>query len=130
MNKKIHAVRVFGLCRQKGSELPDDDPQKKYKGRFVLQGNDVLDELGVEAEFEELGTNPSNMESSRFVDFYGLLDGHSIETNEGMQAYTQDEFKDVTIETWLRLDRDFRPTHSDNYRDPVVPHEEGPLRSP
>ena len=61
------------------------------------------------------------MESSRFVDFYGLLEGHSIETNDGVLAYTQVELKDVTIETWVRLDRDFRPKHFDNYRDPVVP---------
>ncbi len=51
----------------------------------------MVDEIGIEAEFEELGSNPSNMESSRFRDFYGLLEGHSTETNDGVQAYTQVE---------------------------------------
>ena len=40
--KKIHIGRVFGICVQKGSELPEH--LRSYKGRFVFQGNDVRDE--------------------------------------------------------------------------------------
>ena len=29
--KYIHIGKLFGICVQKGSELPDDDPRKKYK---------------------------------------------------------------------------------------------------
>ena len=59
-----------------------------------------------------------------------MLDGHDIETNDGVQAYTQVDLKDVTIETWVRLDRDFRPKNFDNYRDPSGALEEAPLWSP
>ena len=34
----IHVGRVFELCTEKGSELPDGDPDKKYKGRSVFSG--------------------------------------------------------------------------------------------
>ena len=35
-DKKIHMGRLFGICVQKNSELPDDDPRKKYKYRVVF----------------------------------------------------------------------------------------------
>ena len=34
--REIHMGRLFGLCVQKGSELPDGDKRKKYKYRVVL----------------------------------------------------------------------------------------------
>ena len=43
-NAKVHFGRIFEICSQKGSELPDGDPNKKWKGRSVFQGNRVHDE--------------------------------------------------------------------------------------
>ena len=34
--KYIHIGALFGICVEKGSELPDDDPRKKYKYRVVF----------------------------------------------------------------------------------------------
>ena len=34
--KEIHMGRLFGLCVQKGSELPDGDKRKKYKYRVFF----------------------------------------------------------------------------------------------
>jgi hypothetical protein len=36
--------RVFGICVEKNAELLEGDPSRKYKGRVVFQGNQVLDQ--------------------------------------------------------------------------------------
>ena len=38
MNKTIHVGRVFEICVEKGSELPESDPGRKFKGRSVFRG--------------------------------------------------------------------------------------------
>ena len=51
LGKDIHIGKLFGLCVEKGSELPDDDIRKKYKYRVVFQGNRVVDQNMDEAQF-------------------------------------------------------------------------------
>ena len=33
LNKKVHFARIFPICSEKGSELPEGDPDRKFKGR-------------------------------------------------------------------------------------------------
>ena len=33
----VHLGRIFEACYEKGSELPADDPRRKFKGRTVFQ---------------------------------------------------------------------------------------------
>ena len=42
--KKVHVGKVFEICVEKGSELPEGDKLRKFKGRTVFQGNNVKDE--------------------------------------------------------------------------------------
>ena len=39
-----HFGRVFGICSEKGSELPLGDPNRKFKVRFVFQRSDVKEQ--------------------------------------------------------------------------------------
>ena len=48
---------------EKGSELPNNDPLRKYKGRTAFQGNKVKDESDMVALFSELGSAPANVEA-------------------------------------------------------------------
>ena len=41
---KVHVGRIFDICVEKGSELAPTDPNRKFKGRVVFQGNKVKDE--------------------------------------------------------------------------------------
>ena len=50
--KYIHIRKLFGICVEKGSELPDGDERKKYKYRGVFQGNRVVDQNMDEAQFQ------------------------------------------------------------------------------
>ena len=53
--KMIHWGRIFEICAEKGSELPKGDKNRKFKGRVVFQGNNVLDQNFDYAIFAELG---------------------------------------------------------------------------
>ena len=72
-NKTFHGGRVLDICVETGSELPLGDPNRKYKGRVVFQGNDVKDENYDYALFAELGSSPATMQAGKFADAIGLL---------------------------------------------------------
>ena len=57
-NKTIHVGRVFEICVEKGSELPESDPGRKFKGRSVFQGNNVRDQNWNWAEFKNYHLPP------------------------------------------------------------------------
>ena len=105
--KTTHFGRIFGICVEKGSELPLGDPGRKFKGRFVFQGNEVKDQNWEAAVFQELGSSPAAMEAGNSCDFYGLLPGHRSEQSDAEQAYTQSLLKGT--DTWVFLPRDRWP---------------------
>ena len=41
----VHFARIVELCHEKGSEFKEDDPQRKMKGRSVLLGDGVIDQV-------------------------------------------------------------------------------------
>ena len=70
-NEKVHLGRIFETCYEKGSELPEGDLMRKFKGRTVFQGNNVRDEDGMQALFAELGSSPTSMEAAKLLDAFG-----------------------------------------------------------
>jgi hypothetical protein len=77
--QKAHVGLVFGICVEKGSELPEGSPGRKFKGRYVFQGNNVKDENWDVAVFNELSSAPASMAAAKAVDTFGLLSDHTIE---------------------------------------------------
>ena len=86
---KAHRGNVFGLCFEKGAELPEGHPARKFKGRYVFQGNLVKDEHQEAALFNELRSSPATLEGAKAVDCYGSFPGHLVEKVDAKQAYTQ-----------------------------------------
>eukprot|EP00971_Amphidinium_carterae_P178655 3544084-Amphidinium_carterae.1 len=113
----FHVGRVFGIAGTKGHELPTGHPLRKYKGRYVFQGNNVKDQDGNWAIFRELGAAPASMEAGKFVDFIGLLPGNVMMQSDAEMAYVQATLKGCA--TWVRLPRDRWPDSWKKYRDPV-----------
>ena len=101
---KYHWGRVFALCVEKGSELDSTDPNRKFKGRVVFQGNNVKDENYDWALFAELGSSPCTMQAGKIADAIGLLDGNRAEFSDAEAAYTQAKLKG--IETFIELPKD------------------------
>ena len=59
--KTVHFASLMDLCHLKNSEL---EPKfQKYKGRVVLRGDMVKDDLGSCAVFTEQGSSASQMTS-------------------------------------------------------------------
>ena len=104
----VHFARVFDLCVEKGSELPKGHPERKYKGRAVLQGDQVKDQNWEAALFQDLGSSPAAMEASRAADAYGMLPGHDIQVADADQAYTQ-SYLDGPVQTWVSIPKEQWP---------------------
>ena len=114
----MHIASVFGVCVEKNSEL--EPALRKFKGRYVLQGNFVTDEYREAAVFQSLSSTPATLEASKMVDAIGLMPGNGIQQADAEQAYAQAEMPASATKVWLRLPREFRPKHFDNFNDPVV----------
>ena len=110
---------VFRICVEKGSELPEKDPRRKFKGRVVFRGNDVRDESHFMATFQDLGSAPASMSSGKFLDFLGLLPGWKIMQADAVRAYTQAILNGTS--TWVRLPRDQWPKAWEKMKDPACP---------
>jgi RNA:NAD 2'-phosphotransferase (TPT1/KptA family) len=118
-NEVVHVGRVFGILVEKGSELPKGHPDRKFKGRVVFQGNNVKDQTGDWALFEELSSAPATMEAGKAVDAYGCVEGHVCQQADGTSAYTQ-AFLGGT-KTWIRIPPERWPNSWKNkFHDPVV----------
>ena len=119
-----HVGRIFDICVEKNHELPEDDPNRKYKGRVVFEGCFVRDEIGQWALFSENTSCPATMAAGKMCDAHGLLPANLLEVSDGESAYTQARLKGK--KTWVRIPRDqwppewFNKDGSPKYKDPVV----------
>ena len=93
---KVHFARICPICSEKGSELPEGDPNRNFKGGCSHA-----------AIFQELSSSPATLEAAKSVDANGLLDGHSIQQCDAQQAYVQSELGGVP--TWISLPKILRP---------------------
>ena len=82
---------MFGITSIKGSELPVGHKDRQYKGRYVHDGRPgaTRDENNATVLFQDRGSSPATIETSKMVDAYGLLSGHEEEVSDAPQAYTQ-----------------------------------------
>jgi hypothetical protein len=85
---RVHMGMVFQICVEKDSETEKPEEDRKYKGRVVFRGNDVVDENWDIAMFQELGGAPATMTAAKACDLRGLLEGRIIENADATQAYT------------------------------------------
>jgi hypothetical protein len=67
-NTKIHMGMVFQICVEKNSETEKPEDQRKWKGRVIFRGDDVVDENWDVAMFQELGIAPATMIAANMCD--------------------------------------------------------------
>ena len=115
--RTVHFGRVFPISTLKGSELAKGDPGRKWKGRVVLQGNNVKDQDANVAVFQDMTSSASLMVAGKFIDVIASLDGHSGSQSDAPMAYTQAELGGD--ETWIFLPRDQWPAAWHGVRNPV-----------
>ena len=98
---EVHFAALYGICGEKGYELPEGDPRRKYKGRCVLLGDRVVNQDFETATFADMGDAPTLLDGARLTDAYGCLPGHHIQQADAVQAYIQAPMKGV--EVWISL---------------------------
>ena len=94
----------------KGSELLEEHPLRRYKGRVVFRGNQVKTENWEAALFKQMASQPASVLAAKTADAYGCLKGHTIQQADAIGAYTQAPFLDKeAAPTWVRLPEDVWP---------------------
>ena len=106
--------------------MPKGDPNSKFKGRVVFQGNNVRDQNYIWAVFQELWSCPATIEASNAADCYGCFEGNDVMQADAEQAYIQAELRGT--ETWVGLRRMAKVMVS--YAAPGVPTQAGFVRPP
>ena len=84
-NEEVHMARAHGIIVEKHSQLSEEDPRRKYKGRGVVLGNQIKNQTSDAALFQDLAT----FEASRWAGFLGCLDGWDVQMADTAQAYIQ-----------------------------------------
>ena len=126
----VHFARIAELCTEKGSELPDDHPDKKYKGRAVVLGDNVKDEGFNWAEFQELSSAPASLEAAKALDAFGCVHGYKVKAGDAIGAYCQAYLpwwlkrllKEKGTATYVYLPENRWPAHcKGKCKNPVAP---------
>ena len=117
------------ICHFKNTEL---EPQlQKYKGRVVLQGDIVKDDLGAYAVFTEQGLSASQMTAVKIMNVIARLPGCDGQAADAVSAKTQVKLEDAPRllkiprsecpDIWIRLPRHKWPKSRSSMEDSVVP---------
>ena len=96
----------MGICSIKFAEL--DSAHQKYKGRICFRGDNVRDEDGAVAIFQELSANPTSVHSANSNLAYGCLPGNKTTQADAIRAYVQSLLKS-RHKTWVRIPKELWP---------------------
>eukprot|EP00959_Pyramimonas_sp_CCMP1952_P003909 82384-Pyramimonas_sp.AAC.1 len=121
MNRKRPSISgdSFAILVEKNAEVPEGHKGRKFKGRVVFDGSDVINQDRNAALFQELSSCPATMQASKAADAYGLFEGHDIQQADARQAFTQSKLGGTP--TWVRLPKEAWPKSWGGMIDPVCP---------
>lgn len=106
--KKIHMGNLLTICSIKFAEMAQE--YWKYKGRICFRGDDVRDEYGAPAVFQNLSASPTGVHTTNSTVAYGSLHGHSTQVSDAIRAYIQSNLNSKH-ETWVLIPPELRPKH-------------------
>ena len=70
-NKKIHMGDLLAICSIKYAEC--EKHLWKYKGRICFRGDNVKDEYGAMAVFQQMSASPTTVNTANSTIAYGML---------------------------------------------------------
>jgi len=103
---KIHLGDVMTICSIKFWERAAE--HHKYKGRIVFRGDNVKDENGAVAVFQELSASPTAITTANANIAYGQIPGNKTTQADAVQAYLQSNLK-ARRKTWVTIPRELWP---------------------
>ena len=128
---QVHFASPMDICHLKNAEL--EAKHQKYRGRVVLRGDIVKDDLVSYAVFTGQGSSASQMSAAKVTDIISRLPGSDGQAADAVSAKTQVQMEDaykvfenpesVCPDIWIRLPRHKWPKSWSSMEDPVVPLE-------
>ena len=106
--KKIHWGDILTLCSIKFFEKHASF--RRYKGRICFRGDNVKDEDGAPAVFQEMSSSPAAIQSVNANVAYGLIPGHKSTVSDALSAYLQSSLKSK-YPTWVTIPKTLWPKH-------------------
>ena len=115
----VHFGNLMIILSVKSSELSPD--QWRLKARIVFRGDDIRDQSGMSAVFEELfASSPSSLEGLNTAVAFGLLESHGVTTSDAVRAYTQAKLN-TKHRTYVLLPPELVPDHKKHLHQPCAP---------
>ena len=115
----VHFGNLMIILSVKGSELSPD--QWRLKARIVFRGDDIRDQSGMSAVFEELfASSPSSLEGLNTAVAFGLPESHGVTTSDAVRAYTQAKLK-TKHRTYVFLPPELVPPSKKHIVQPCAP---------
>ena len=115
----VHFGNLMVILSVKGSELSSD--QWRLKARIVFRGDDIRDQSGMSAVFEELfASSPSSLEGLNTAVAFGLIGSHCVTTSDAVRAYTQALLK-TRHKTYVLLPPELVPESKRDVVQPCAP---------
>ena len=115
-------ARAHGIIVEKHSQLSEEDPRRKFKGRGMVLGNQIKNQTSDAALFQGVGNCPAIFEASRWADFLGCLDGWDVQMADAAQAYIQATLRGTPC--WIELPSEAVPEDDkeqwNQFKRPVV----------
>ena len=102
--QEVHFGYLFGIMVEKGSEFPPGDERRYFKYRVVFQGNAVVNQDWQAAIFQELGSQPAAMETTKICNAMGSAPGNVSQQLDIKQAYIQAYL--TGPDTWVMVPRE------------------------
>ena len=114
----IHLGDLLTICSIKFWERVV--AEHMYKGRICFRGDNVRDEQGAVAVFQELSANPTSVHSANSNIAYGCIPGNKSTVADAVRAYVQSLLKSKH-KTWVQIPKELWPKkwHGKNYRRPM-----------
>ena len=106
--KKIHMGNLLTICSIKFHEMAQE--YWKYKGRICFRRDEVKDEYGAPAVFQNLSESPTGVHTTNTTIAWGSLPGHSTQVSDAIRAYIQ-SYLNSQHETWVLIPPELRPKH-------------------
>ena len=117
-SNSVHFGSIMVIVSVKGTEL--SPASWKLKARIAFGGDNIRDECGMSAVFDELySSSPTSLEGLNATIAFGMLDSHGVSVSDAIKAYVQSELKSPT-HTYVMLPPELVPEDKKHIKDPCA----------
>lgn len=126
-SRTSHLAEVMAIASIKNWESPD---KRRYKDRLIFRGDQIKDSWGGAAQFGEMYSTPTNIQSINVAIMYGMMLGNAISTADCAWAFPHAFFL-LEEEAFVVLPRElWLPSRVGHFKQPTVRLRKAPYGHP